>query len=219
MISLEDILTEVRSHDPDADVELIRNAYSFAAKAHKGQVRLSGNPYITHLLEVSMILARFKMDTTVIISGLLHDVVEDTETTLDSIRTEFGDNVANLVDSVTKIGRIAFRTREERQAESFRKMLLAMARDLRVIIIKLADRLHNMRTLEFVSESEQQQIARETYEIYAPLANRLGISWLKGELEDLAFRYLEPEAYSNLSEKVSVQNPRNFGQYLYRSLL
>ena len=205
MISLEDILTEVRSHNPDADVELIRNAYSFAAKAHKGQVRLSGNPYITHLLEVSLILARFKMDTTVIVSGLLHDVVEDTETTLDSIRTEFGDNVANLVDSVTKIGRIAFRTREERQAESFRKMLLAMARDLRVIIIKLADRLHNMRTLEFVSESEQQQLARETYEIYAPLANRLGISWLKGELEDLAFRYLEPEAYSNLSEKVSVQ--------------
>lgn len=205
MISLDDVLTEVRSHNPDADFELIRNAYDFAAKAHEGQVRLSGNPYITHLLEVSLILARFKMDTTVVVSGMLHDVVEDTETTLDSIKAEFGDNVATLVDSVTKIGRISFRTREERQAESFRKMLLAMARDLRVIIIKLADRLHNMRTLEFVSEAEQQQTARETYEIYAPLANRLGISWLKGELEDLSFRYLEPDAYNELMEKVSVR--------------
>ena len=203
MISLEDILSEVRSHNPDADFDLILKAFDFASKAHEGQVRLSGNPYIIHLLEVSLILARFKMDTTVIVSGLLHDIVEDTDTTLDVIRDEFGDNIASLVASVTKIGRISFRTREERQAESFRKMLLAMARDLRVIIIKLADRLHNMRTLEFVSELEQQQIARETYEIYAPLANRLGISWLKGELEDLAFRYLEPDAYRELSEKVA----------------
>ncbi|MBE0500021.1 MAG: bifunctional (p)ppGpp synthetase/guanosine-3',5'-bis(diphosphate) 3'-pyrophosphohydrolase [Desulfuromonadales bacterium] len=205
MISLDDILDEVRAHNPGADFELIRNAYAFAVHAHAGQVRRSGNSYITHLLEVSLILARFKMDTDVVASGLLHDVIEDTEITLDTVRTEFGDSVATLVDSVTKIGRIAFNTREERQAESFRKMLLAMARDLRVIIIKLADRLHNMRTLEFLPEPDQQQIARETQEIYAPLANRLGISSLKGELEDLSFRYLEPDAYQGLMEKISVQ--------------
>ena len=205
MISLDDILKEVGAHNPDADFELIQNAYAFAVKAHEGQVRLSGNAYITHLLEVSLILAHFKMDTVVVASGLLHDVIEDTEVTLDEIKTVFGDSVAGLVDSVTKIGRISFNTREERQAESFRKMLLAMARDLRVIIIKLADRLHNMRTLEFLQEPVQQQIARETHEIYAPLANRLGISWLKGELEDLSFRYLEPEAYQGLMDKISVR--------------
>jgi GTP pyrophosphokinase len=205
MISLDDILKEVRDHNPDADFDLIHKAYAFAVKAHAGQVRLSGNSYIVHLLEVSLILARFKMDTDVVASGLLHDVIEDTDVTLDTIESEFGDNVARLVDSVTKIGRISFNTREERQAESFRKMLLAMARDLRVIIIKLADRLHNMRTLEFLKEPAQQQIARETHEIYAPLANRLGISWLKGELEDLSFRYLEPDAYRELMAKISVR--------------
>ncbi len=205
MISLDDIIVEIRSHNPDADFELIRNAYAFAVKAHAGQVRLSGNAYITHLLEVSLILAHFKMDTVVVASGLLHDVIEDTDVTLDTVKAEFGESVAILVDSVTKIGRISFNTREERQAETFRKMLLAMARDLRVIIIKLADRLHNMRTLEFLPDSDQQQIARETQDIYAPLANRLGISWLKCELEDLSFKYLEPEAYRSLMEQVSVR--------------
>jgi GTP pyrophosphokinase len=205
MISLDDILDKVRAHNPDADFELIRNAYAFALEAHAGQVRLSGNSYITHLLEVSLILARFKMDTVVVASGLLHDVLEDTDTTLEELKSQFGEGVATLVDSVTKIGQFSFNTREERQAESFRKMLLAMARDLRVIIIKLADRLHNMRTLEFLPESDQLQIARETREIYAPLANRLGISWLKGELEDLCFRFLEPDAYRDLNEKISLR--------------
>lgn len=198
MISLDDILAEVRIHHPDADFDLIRKAYAFAVTAHDGQLRLSGNPYITHLLEVSLILARFKMDTAVIVSGLLHDVIEDTESTLDQISSEFGDGVASLVDSVTKIGRISFRTREERQAESFRKMLLAMARDLRVILIKLADRLHNMRTIKSMQVDKQAQKARETMDIFAPLAGRMGMQWMRDELEDLAFRVLNSEGRNSI---------------------
>ena len=203
MTTLEKLLSEVQSYYPDADVELIRRAESFAEDAHKGQLRLSGRPYQTHLLEVAFILARLRMDVPVIVSGLLHDTLEDTGVTIEELREKFGENVALLVDGVTKIGRITFRTSEERQAENFRKMLLAMARDLRVILIKLADRLHNMRTLEFLPVNLQLEVARETLDIYAPLANRLGISWLKGELEDLSFRYLEPDAYADLFAKVS----------------
>jgi len=205
MIALDALLAEVRSYNPEADFALIRRAADYAELAHKGQVRLSGHPYQTHLLEVAFILARLRMDVPVIVSGLLHDTIEDTSVSFAQLQEDFGDNVAQLVDGVTKIGRISFRTSEERQAENFRKMLLAMARDLRVILIKLADRLHNMRTLEFLPDDLQQKVARETLDIYAPLANRLGISWLKGELEDLSFRYLEPEAYRDLLEKVSLR--------------
>jgi len=205
MITLDTLLREVQSYNPEADLDLIRRAAAFGDRAHKGQLRLSGKPYQTHLLEVAHILARLRMDVPVIVSGLLHDTLEDTSVTLPQLQDEFGDNVAQLVDGVTKIGRIAFRTSEERQAENFRKMLLAMARDLRVILIKLADRLHNMRTLEFLPVEMQEKVARETLDIYAPLANRLGISWLKGELEDLSFRYLEAEAYRELLKKVSLR--------------
>jgi len=205
MITLETLLDEVRSYYPDADVDLIRRAEAFAEVAHRGQLRLSGRPYQTHLLEVAFILARLRMDVPVIVSGLLHDTLEDTGVTIVELNEKFGEIVGQLVDGVTKIGRIAFHTSEERQAENFRKMLLAMARDLRVILIKLADRLHNMRTLEFLPPDLQQEVAKETLDIYAPLANRLGISWLKGELEDLSFRYLEPDAYQDLYEKVSLR--------------
>lgn len=203
MVQLDKLLEEVGQLYPDADLTLVRKAFDFAAEAHSEQVRLSGEPYITHLVEVARILVRLRVDLPSIITGLLHDTIEDTDADYSKVKGEFGEEVARLVDGVTKIGQITFRTSEERQAENFRKMLLAMARDLRVIIVKLADRLHNMRTLEYVSGDMQKRIARETLEIYAPLANRLGISWVKSDLEDLSFRYLEPEIYNDLVERVA----------------
>lgn len=203
MVRLDDLLEKILSYHPGADLDAVRKAYVYSAKVHQGQVRLSGEPYLTHPLEVGYILAQLKMDVPTIVTGLLHDTIEDTLTTPDEIQAMFGQEVFELVDGVTKIGKMIFRTSEERQAENFRKMLLAMARDIRVILVKLADRLHNMRTLEFQAEARRKKIAQETQDIYIPLANRMGISWIKSELEDLALRYLEPEAYNDLAGKVA----------------
>jgi guanosine-3',5'-bis(diphosphate) 3'-pyrophosphohydrolase len=203
MIRLNDILDKVSAYNPSADLDLIRKAYVFSAKVHQGQIRLSGEPYLIHPMEVTAILADLKLDVPSVITGLLHDTVEDTLTTPEEIESIFGSEVANLVDGVTKIGKINFRTKEESQAENFRKMLLAMSDDIRVILIKLADRLHNMRTLQYQPEAKQRSIAKETLDIYAPISNRLGISWVKSELEDLSFRYLEQQIYYDLASKVT----------------
>lgn len=211
MVRLDDILEKILSYNPTADLDAVRKAYVFSAKVHQGQIRLSGEPYLTHPMEVAYILALLRMDVATVVTGLLHDAIEDTLTTLDEIRTIFGNEVASLVDGVTKISKIFLRSSEERQAENFRKMLIAMARDIRVILVKLADRLHNMRTLSFQLPNRQQRIARETLDIYAPLANRLGISWIKSELEDLALQYLEPVAFKDLSAKVAKRKKEREG--------
>ena len=203
MIRLNDILEKMSRYLPGADFSLIEKAYVFSAKVHQGQVRLSGETYLTHPLEVAAILADMKMDLFTVASGLLHDTVEDTYTTLDEIKTTFGPEIASLVDGLTKISKITLATREEEQAENFRKMLLAMAKDIRIVLIKLADRLHNMRTLEYLPPESQVKIAQETLDIYAPLANRLGIDRIKTELEDLSFRYLHPEEYRALMREVA----------------
>jgi GTP pyrophosphokinase len=205
LIRFEDLLDKVRGYSPDADLELLRRAYVFSALEHKGQIRHSGEPYLIHPLEVADILADMKLDAVCIASGLLHDVVEDTLTTPDKIRDKFGEDVAHIVEGVTKIGAIPFSSSEERQAENFRKMLLAMVDDIRVILVKLADRLHNMRTLQFMSDDKRVRIAQETLDIYAPIANRLGMSRIKNELEELAFRYLEPAAYQSLKSRVEAK--------------
>jgi len=202
MIRLNDILDTVASFNPTADLNLIRKAYVYCAKVHQGQTRLSGEPYIIHPLEVAGILAELKLDVPSIVTGFLHDTIEDTLATPEELAEMFGSEVADLVDGVTKISKIHFKTKEENQAENFRKMLLAMAKDIRVILVKLADRLHNMRTLQFQPEPKQRSISRETMDIYAPIANRLGISWVKVELEDLSFRYLNPQTYADLSARI-----------------
>ena len=201
MIRLNDILDKVVTYNPVADLDLIRKAYVYCAKVHQGQTRLSGEPYLVHPMEVAGVLADLKLDVPTVVTGLLHDTIEDTLTTREELEGMFGVEVANLVDGVTKIGKIHFKTKEESQAENFRKMLLA--NDIRVILVKLADRLHNMRTLQYQPEPKQRSISRETLDIYAPLANRLGISWIKSELEDLSFRYLEPQIYYDLASKVA----------------
>lgn len=203
MIRINDILDKVRAYNPTADLNVLRKAYVYCAKVHQGQTRLSGEPYIIHPMEVAGLLADLRLDLSSIVTGFLHDTIEDTLTTQEELMEMFGDDVAKLVDGVTKISKINFKTKEESQAENFRKMLLAMSHDIRVILVKLADRLHNMRTLEFQPEQKQRSIARETMDIYAPIANRLGISWVKVELEDLSFRYLHPEIYFDLERKVS----------------
>ncbi len=203
MIRLNDILEKVNRNLPGADLSLLEKAYVFSAKVHQGQVRLSGEPYLIHPLEVAAILADMKMDISTVASGILHDTVEDTLTTLEEIDQTFGPEIAALVDGLTKISKITLATHEEQQAENFRKMLLAMAKDIRIVLIKLADRLHNMRTLQYLSPENQVKISQETLDIYAPLANRLGIEWIKTELEDLAFRYLHPEEYRGLAEEVA----------------
>jgi guanosine-3',5'-bis(diphosphate) 3'-pyrophosphohydrolase len=202
MIRFEALLEKVRGYNPDADVELLRKAYVFSALEHKGQLRHSGEPYLVHPLEVADLLADMKMDVVAVAAGLLHDVVEDTLTTPERIAELFGAEIAHVVEGVTKIGAIPFSSSEERQAENFRKMLLAMVDDIRVILVKLADRLHNMRTLHYLSEERRTKIAQETLDIYAPIANRLGMSKVKNELEELAFRYLEPKAFEVLRSKV-----------------
>jgi guanosine-3',5'-bis(diphosphate) 3'-pyrophosphohydrolase len=206
MIRFEDLLEKVRAYSPDADVELLRRAYVFSAFEHRGQVRHSGEPYLIHPLAVADFLADMKLDAVAIAAGLLHDVVEDTLTTIDRIKELFGPEVAHVVEGVTKISAIPFSSSEERQAENFRKMLLAMVDDIRVILVKLADRLHNMRTLNHLSEERRIKIAQETRDIYAPIANRLGMSKVKNELEELSFRYLEPQAYEAL--RISVDAKR-----------
>ncbi|MBW8712447.1 MAG: bifunctional (p)ppGpp synthetase/guanosine-3',5'-bis(diphosphate) 3'-pyrophosphohydrolase, partial [Acidobacteria bacterium] len=198
MIRFEDLVEKVRGINPDADIDLLRRAYVFSAYEHKGQVRHSGEPYLVHPLEVADQLADMKLDVVAIAAGLLHDIVEDTQTPIERIRELFGPDVAHVVEGVTKLGAISFSSSEERQAENFRKMLLAMVDDIRVILVKLADRLHNMRTLHHLPEERRVKIAQETRDIYAPIANRLGMSKIKNELEELAFKYLEPPAYEAL---------------------
>ncbi len=202
VIRFEDLVEKVRAYHPDADLELLRRAYVFSALEHKGQVRHSGEPYLVHPLEVATILADMKMDPVTVAAGLLHDVVEDTLTTSERLEETFGHEVAHVVEGVTKISAITFASKEESQAENFRKMLLAMVDDIRVILVKLADRLHNMRTLKFLPEDRRLRIAQETLDIYAPIANRLGMAKIKNELEELAFRHLEPEAYEMLKARV-----------------
>ncbi|HUP47133.1 MAG TPA: bifunctional (p)ppGpp synthetase/guanosine-3',5'-bis(diphosphate) 3'-pyrophosphohydrolase [Thermoanaerobaculia bacterium] len=208
MIRFEDILDKVESYKPDFDEELLQKAYIFSAREHKGQVRSSGEPYLIHPLNVAYTLADMRLDETSIAVGLLHDVLEDTLTTKEALQELFGDDVAELVDGVTKISRYAYVSKEEQQAETFRKMLLAMVSDLRVVLVKLADRLHNMRTLQFLPEERRIAVANETMDIYAPIANRLGMGKIKNELEDLAFRHLHPREYADLraavDEKLSV---------------
>ena len=205
MIRFEDLVEKVRASNPDADTELLRRAYVFSAFEHKGQVRHSGEPYLVHPLEVADQLADMRLDVVAIAAGLLHDIVEDTQTPIERIKELFGADVAHVVEGVTKLGAIPFSSSEERQAENFRKMLLAMVDDIRVILVKLADRLHNMRTLHHLPEERRVKIAQETRDIYAPIANRLGMSKIKNELEELAFRYLEPHAYEALRSRVEAR--------------
>jgi GTP diphosphokinase / guanosine-3',5'-bis(diphosphate) 3'-diphosphatase len=202
MIRFEDLIEKVRATSPDADVELLRRAYVFSAYEHKGQVRHSGEPYLVHPLEVADLLADMKLDVVAVASGLLHDIVEDTQTPIERIKELFGADIAHVVEGVTKLGAIPFSSSEERQAENFRKMLLAMVDDIRVILVKLADRLHNMRTLHHLPEERRIKIAQETRDIYAPIANRLGMSKIKNELEELAFKYLEGKPYEALRQRV-----------------
>ena len=202
-MTLDDLVQKLIHYSPQADLALLRRAFSYAEEAHRGQKRISGEEYINHPLSVSMILTELEMDLETLVASLLHDVVEDTTISLDQIKNEFGEEVALLVDGVTKLGRLEFKSKEEQQAENLRKMFLAMARDIRVILIKLADRLHNMRTLKYQNESKQKEIARETLEIYAPLAHRLGIYHMKWELEDLSFRYLHLDKYHDLAQLVA----------------
>lgn len=198
IVRFNEIQDLVKSYYPDADLGLIRAAYVYSARVHRGQTRRGGEPYLVHPVAVARILARMKLDEATVATGLLHDTVEDTLTTVEDIEKYFGNEIATLVDGVTKMGKIEFQSREERQAENFRKMILAMSKDIRVLLVKLADRLHNMRTLDPMPPEAQKRIALETLEIYAPLAARLGIFWMRTELEDLALKYIEPETYHSL---------------------
>ncbi len=198
----QDLLDEIRRYHPSKDLSMVEKAYRTACEAHGDQKRKSGEPYIIHPLSVAKILAELELDLESIVAGLLHDVVEDTKYTLEDIAEMFNDDVAQLVDGVTKLEKFAYSSKEEFQAENFRKMFLSMAKDIRVILIKVADRLHNMRTLKYHRPEKQKEIAQETLDIYAPLADRLGISKIKTELEDLCLRYLEPEAYYDLVDKI-----------------
>src|SRR5260370_14008529 len=200
-----ELLRDMKENRPNDDLELIRKAYEFSKKNHSGQQRASGEPYLVHPLEVALVLAEMKMDAVAIAAGLLHDSVEDTSVTIVDIRREFGEQVAHIVEGVTKISKIDFASREERQAENVRKMVLAMVDDIRVVLIKLADRLHNMRTLEHLPRERQEQIARETLDIYAPIAHRLGMGKIRGELEDLSFKYVDPLSYQQIKEAVDAR--------------
>jgi GTP pyrophosphokinase len=202
-VTIDDIIARVRAYQPTADADLLRKAYAFAERAHEGQKRKSGDPYFIHPASVAGVITELRLDMASICAGLLHDTVEDTSVSIDDLEREFGREIAQLVDGVTKLGNLTFQSKEDKQAENFRKMVVAMARDIRVLLIKLCDRLDNMRTLEHMKPEAQERIARETLEIYAPLANRLGISWMKLELEDLAFMYLEPDAFRALQLKVA----------------
>lgn len=202
MRRLNDLIERIQAYNPQADFDLLRKAYVYSAKVHKGQSRKSGEPYFTHPFEVASVLAELRQDIPTVAAGFLHDTVEDTLATLEEIEDFFGKDVAFLVDGVTKIGKITFSSRAESQAENFRKMLVAMAKDIRVILIKLADRLHNMRTLHHLSTAKQEEISRETQEIYVPLANRLGIMWVRIELEDLALKYMKPQIHEKLDKEM-----------------
>ncbi len=202
-LSLNGLLDKVRAYSHGKDLEILENAYHFSREAHCSQKRSEGSPYIKHPLSVAYILADIKMDTSSIAAGLLHDTIEDTGTTIENVKSLFGKEIAFIVESLTKLSKVEFKTQKEAQAENFRKMLLAMSEDVRVILIKFADRLHNMRTLQHLPENKRQRIAAETLEIYAPLANRLGIGWLRAEFEDLSFKFLMPDLYEDLVRKVA----------------
>jgi GTP pyrophosphokinase len=214
LTKFRDLLRKLKKNRPQEDLEPLRKAYQFSAQHHLRQVRLSGDPYLVHPLEVAHILADLKMDLPTIMTALLHDVVEDTSVTLDDVRQQFGDEVAHLVEGMTKIAKLDFVSREERQATNVRKMLLAMVDDVRVIFLKLADRLHNMRTLQYLPPEKQQRVARETLDIYAPLAHRMGMGKMRGELEDLAFAYLDPIAYRDIQE--TIDEKRRAGEEFLR---
>jgi len=203
MVRFNDIVDEILKYNPQEDLSMLEKAYVFSAQAHKGQTRLSGEPYLVHPLEVAYTLTKMNLDISSVVSGLLHDTIEDSYVSKSEIEENFGTEVAELVDGVTKIGQIPLKTSEDSKVETFRKMLLAMSKDIRVILIKLADRYHNMKTLNFLNSNRQIDIARETMDIYAPLAHRLGIEWLKGELEDEAFKYLLPLEYKNVVSKIT----------------
>src|ERR687895_2486081 len=200
---VDELITEVEGYIPDVDRDLLARAFSFAARAHEGQQRRSGEDFIHHPFGVAKICAELRLDEQTIAAALLHDVVEDTSTDLDAVRDEFGDEIAHLVDGVTKLTRIAFQSREHAEAENYRKMIVAMAQDVRVILVKLADRLHNLRTIEYLGKQKQLQKSREALEVYAPLAHRLGIHALKSELEDLAFETLHPRKYDEIRTMVN----------------
>ncbi|MBI5639082.1 MAG: bifunctional (p)ppGpp synthetase/guanosine-3',5'-bis(diphosphate) 3'-pyrophosphohydrolase [Nitrospirae bacterium] len=211
-MTLNGLLQKVRSYNQDGELlEILKKAYHFSSEAHCSQKRSEGSPYIKHPLAVASILADMKMDPASIAAGLLHDTIEDTGTTIEDIKGIFGKEIAFIVKSLTKLSQVEFKTKKEAQAENFRKMLLAMSQDVRVILIKFADRLHNMRTLQHLPENKQQRIAAETLEIYAPLANRLGIGWLRSELEDLSFKYLMPDLYEELVRKVAKRKEEQEG--------
>ncbi len=216
MVQFQDIIDRVQAYRPADDLALLRKAYEFTAIEHKTQKRLSGEPFLAHPLEVANILAEMKLDVVCLAAGMLHDVVEDTPTTVERVRQEFGSDVARIVEGLTKISRIEFVSPEAKQAENLRKMVLAMVDDIRVVLVKLADRLHNMRTLEFLPAEKHERIARETLEIYAPIAHRLGMGKIRGELEDLAFRYLEPVAYDEI--KGAVESRRKVSEDFLREV-
>src|ERR1700758_3331014 len=205
-----DLMKRMQANRPADDLELVKKAYDYSMKHHAGQTRASGEPYLVHPLEVALVLSEMKMDSIAVAAGLLHDSVEDTSVTVTDIRQEFGEQVAHIVEGVTKISKIDFVTKEEQQAENLRKMMLAMVDDIRVILIKLADRLHNMRTLEHLEPERQQKIARETLDIYAPIAHRLGMGKIRGELEDLGFKYVDPIGYEQV--RVAVESKRKEGE-------
>jgi GTP pyrophosphokinase len=203
MLQVEELIGRVRTYQPSADVDLIKRAYDFSYRMHAGQTRKSGDPYFVHPANVAGVIADLRLDTASVCAGLLHDVVEDTLVSLDDVEKQFGGEIATLVDGVTKLSKINFTSKEDRQAENFRKMVVAMARDIRVLLVKLCDRVDNMRTLEFMSKEAQERISRETIEIYAPLANRLGMQAFKSELEDLSFKYIEPDSYTEVSHAIA----------------
>jgi guanosine-3',5'-bis(diphosphate) 3'-pyrophosphohydrolase len=206
LLRLNDILDQVSSYHPNPDLDLIKKAYVYSAKVHQGQIRKTGEPYLVHPLEVAGLLAELRLDEASIVTGLLHDTIEDTLATKEEVAALFGEEIADLVDGVTKLSQFAAaNTQEEKQAENFRKMVVAMAKDIRVLLVKLADRTHNMRTLDAMRPEAQERIARETLDIYAPLANRLGIQLIKSELEDLSFKYLRPQEFAELQEKISTR--------------
>src|ERR1700692_4902407 len=203
MLQAEQLIERIRTYQPTVDSDLIQRAYDYSFKMHAGQTRKSGQPYIVHPVSVAGIIADLRLDAASVCAGLLHDVVEDTLATTEDLTKEFGPEVAELVDGVTKLSKINFTSKEDREAENFRKMVVAMARDIRVLLIKLCDRLDNMRTLEHIPRESQERIASETLEFYAPLANRLGIQAFKSVLEDLSFLYLEPDAFADLVAKLT----------------
>src|ERR671916_2415232 len=205
MIRIEEIVEKVGGNHPQADLDMLRRAYFFSARHHKGQTRASGEPYLVHPLEVANILAEMRLDEVSVATGLLHDVLEDTLADRETLVEHFGEEVTHLVEGLTKLAQISHQSKEVQQAENVRKMLLAMVDDVRVVLIKLADRLHNMRTLQYLKPEKRRRIAQETLDIFAPIAHRLGMGRLRGELEDLAFQSLHPEDYAELSLQIEAR--------------